>query len=170
MKINFNKFCMEHALIFTLFITLCACSSDSDDSDEVIEDPEGTEIVDVYVNPETRVYFYRDCALHFTGTSFWYNPSYSKRIDFNNIGNVSGLGAIKKLPDRFGPGPEVVRPGCGVVARCAMEWDGRWNEQTQEWYTWKYARIYVIDYIKSDAGEIIGVKIKYQTNWDVDKL
>ena len=74
-----------------------------------------------------------------------------------NVGKVKGIADIKKIPETGWWDELAVVPGEGYIYK------GEYSSLT------KYARIYVVDYITSTSGGIIGATIKYQPNWNPDE-
>lgn len=75
------------------------------------------------------------------------------------VGKVSGLGAIKKIPQSGWARKAVVMPGYGYIVEGL-------NGSTKDYtYISHYARIYVVDYMHDTMGGVIGATIKYQCPW-----
>ena len=63
-----------------------------------------------------------------------------------NVGKVNGLGSIKKIPSSGCVTITAVEPGNGYVFKISDT----------------YARLYVVEWMISTSGGIIGTKVKYQ--------
>ena len=73
-----------------------------------------------------------------------------------SIGKVKGLSHINNIPESGWSNQVAAIPGYGYIYR--VSW---WN------YTpISYARIFVVNYITSTSGGIIGATIKYQPYWE----
>lgn len=72
-----------------------------------------------------------------------------------SLGKVNGLGGIKNIPKSGWGNKAAVIPGYGYIVR-GMES----NE-----YIRHYARIYVVDYMESTTGGVIGAIVKIQCPW-----
>lgn len=175
MKKKFNKFCMDYALFFLMFVALCACSSDSDDSAEVFEDPEGTYVIEAKADGNTA---YRICTSAFNLTSGYLltkDIRYSDILYFAKVGKVSGLGAINSRPETESSQYKIitlssVMPGEGYIVQC-IGIDGKYNSRTNKTtYTYTYARLYVDSYLLDEKDNKIGLKIKVQNNWQREQV
>ena len=69
---------------------------------------------------------------------------------FVSLGKVNGLAAIKSIPASGWSEKVAVVPGYGYVMKIGL----------------LYARLYVVDYMESTSGGIIGAIVKYQSPWD----
>lgn len=77
-----------------------------------------------------------------------------------NVGKVKGLAGIKTIPETGWSEELAVIPRNGYILS---------GEASYGDYSKQYARIYVVDYITSTSGGIIGATIKYQPNWNPDE-
>jgi hypothetical protein len=79
------------------------------------------------------------------------------------VGNVKDLGKITDIPNSGWTNSDIaVKPGYGYIIK------HRYYEEFYEGYvidTCYYARIYVVDWIVSTSGGILGATIRYQDNW-----
>ena len=156
-------------------VSLCTVSCGSDDDDEggskenpiSASDPEGTVIANLTntFHPTGNGYYADGIDLFgdiqsrsvFLGMNSSNNLQAESRWGSNpnivSIGKVSGLASIKNIPETGWSNQTAVIPGYGYVYR--------WSQSNQKYY----ARIYVVDYMTSTTGGIMGATIKYQDNW-----
>lgn len=156
-----TKFFMMMALV-VLLIGGNACTEEDkgltpgDDTSlgnggDAVPDPEGTILVSVRneSNGKTIVKlsevgtFYIDEGDNFVSSS--------TDIEFCSVGAVNSLGNIRAVPDKGWASRVAVQKGYGYWVR------------TKTVYDYKYARLYVDDYILSAINTILGVYIKYQS-------
>lgn len=161
-----------------LSLGFTACGGDDDDDSGIGggggTDPEGTVIVNIR-NANSVNNYWDDGAYATLNGIYAYIQSdgtmYTKyeylRIDEADnlyaeygskivcVGKVSGLGAIKKIPQSGWADKAVVMPGYGYILE-GPKGDGIITH---------YARIYVVDYMRDTLGGIIGATIKYQCPW-----
>lgn len=77
-----------------------------------------------------------------------------------SLGEVKNLSQIKKIPNSGWTNQVAAIPGYGYIYRTPHGFIYSSPEPDIS-----YARIYVVDYLKTSSGEIVGVTIKYQENW-----
>ena len=165
-------------LAAVLPISFASCGDDDDDNGGGgnIVDPGGTVIVNIrnanngeYNFPET----YATLSGIYTHTEDGNDGSDQLKIDGADnlyleggkivcVGKVSGLGAIKTIPQNGWTDKAVVMPGYGYVVK------GRetlWAGGKSHPCTPHYARIYVVDYMTNTSGGVIGATIQYQCPW-----
>lgn len=170
---KFMHFCVA-ALIGAAALSFAACGGDDNNKDPngngggSVPDPEGTVWVqvrnnfDTWVEPESFGWS--------TLSSGWIQGAFSidEANNFNvddgmngddiiAIGNIAGLGNIRNIPDIGWAKKSAVIPGNGYVIRCQSR-------------SYVYCRIYVVDYIKSTGGGIIGATVKYQSPFIPENL
>lgn len=112
------------------------------DPDKPVEDPVGT------ITLSMRDYDNGDTSL---GNIYIRTENFRGRngaVRFSSVGTVNGLGNVAYIPSNGWTDQIKVTPGEGYVA--------------YDTYQDKYYRIYVVDYITSTLGGIIGADIKYQ--------
>lgn len=85
-----------------------------------------------------------------------------------NVGSVDGLGYVETVPTSGWAARLAVQPGCGYVIRY------RGSENQRNYYTMdasleRYARFYVVEWVTSTAGGIIGAKVRFQPEWTPTK-
>lgn len=87
-----------------------------------------------------------------------------------SVGKVNGLGYIETVPSAGWSARLAVQPGNGYVIRY------RGSEVQRPYYTIvdptieRYARFYVIEWMTSTYGGIIGAKVKFESEWTPSKL
>ena len=90
----------------------------------------------------------------------------STSTEIVSVGSVKGLSSITKVPDTGWSYETAAIPGYGYVVRqSSRQWDASLNKYV---YEYKYVRLYVIDYMESTSGGIMGCTIKYQI-WEPNK-
>lgn len=150
------------ALLCAMLLGMVSCDKDDDgaaggNGGAAVPDPEGTVIVQMgnRNNGCTKVFiyegnrggwFYIDAANNFTG---------SADVDFVSVGAVKGLGNISSCPEQGWSETVAVVPGYGYIVR---------------YFNRDYIRVYVVDYIVSTGGGIIGAVIKYQRGFIPENL
>ena len=85
-----------------------------------------------------------------------------------NVGKVDGLGYIETVPASGWAARLAVQPGCGYIIRYRGSENRRANytiDPTLE----RYARFYVIEWMTSTTGGIIGAKVRFQPEWTPSK-
>ncbi len=149
------------ALVAAAAFSLTSCGGDDDKTDPngngggSVPDPEGTILIQMRNrdNGHTEIFpegcigwFYMD-----TANNFSCNPMFG----IVSVGKIKGLGNILHIPEKGWSDEIAVVPGCGYIYK-----DGVGG----------YCRIYVVDYIKSTGGGIIGATIKYQSPFIPENL
>ena len=87
--------------------------------------------------------------------------SYS--VDIVSVGKVSGLSAIKDIPETGWSKQAAAIPGYGYIYRTKhYVSNGPFSSEGQ----YEYARIFAIDYMTNTFGGIMGITIKYQEKWN----
>ena len=82
--------------------------------------------------------------------NLYVEPGYGQIV---SVGAVAGLGDVYNAPEHGWTSRTMAVPGCGYLVKASA-----------------YARIYVVDYITSTGGGIIGAIIKYQSPFIPDNL
>lgn len=174
---------MKNIFYKCLIIVLIAFTSCNNKNEftNAVPDPEGTIIVQVRNNGETSISPTGLGGYYWENETIWGGAYFS--IDFDNnlsvvyptildnlpilnpgeincIGKVAGLGNIRKLPKEGWAIISAILPEHGYILRCKSDIDMNGNS-TPNGYT--YCRLYVVDYIISTEGGIIGATIKYQS-------
>ena len=81
-----------------------------------------------------------------------------------SVGNVTGLGKIKTIPQTGWATEVAVHPGNGYVVRCQGNGEN-YHDYGHYSHFCRYARVYVEDWIESTSGGVIGAVIHYEDNW-----
>lgn len=146
-------------LIATSMFFVTGCSKDDPNSpNNSVPDPEGTIRASMRNWSNGRTALTPDnCSYPFciggddnfssTGNGLW---------RFVTIGKVNGLGNITKIPDSGWADYVAVLPGYGYVGA-----GGYFSGHSIAGVT--HVRIYVIDWITSTSGGIIGAEVQYQS-------
>mgnify|MGYP000168366191 CR=1 FL=1 len=164
------KYC-SLALLGCLTLTSCG-----DDEPELPADP-GTENPDTPISPDQPV---KDPVNTVTvnlandnqpldlgeGISIAINSSNNLRgsgyyTSLVDVGNVAGLGNITEIPTGGWKSEVALLPGHGYVAR--LYYSDPYSQSTHQ----SYARIYVVKYMESTSGGIMGAQIKYQCPFEM---
>lgn len=121
-----------------------------------------SQILTGYGNSWTVEYYPGYCYLEISSSNNFsvYPSSTSIGCGITCVGRVNNIGKIKNIPNSGWSELVAVQPGNGYVVR------GRNAYKTDS--KWHYARIYVVDWIESTDGGIIGALVKYQTEWNIE--
>lgn len=151
------------ALLCAALLGVVSCDKDDDgaaggNGGKAVPDPEGTVMVQMRNsdNGETRV------SPNGYPNSFWIdgaNNLYSSGGSVVCIGKVAGLGNIRERPETGWASKTAVLPGYGYILRSPSNQDG-----------YVYCRVYVVDYLTSTGGGIIGATVKYQSPFIPENL
>ena len=156
---------IEVILILSLFYFVgCSKDGNSDSDNEnggsnnantTLPDPEGTIIGNIRNDESSRNGISWGNLRLNNNPEVWIqmnsrNNIVAKNGEICHLGYISGLGNITKIPNSGYAGTVSVDPGCGYVVK--IESNGKYI----------YARLYVISFMVSTYGGIIGAKIKYQ--------
>lgn len=144
---NIKKYWMVLAIAL---VGICMVSCSKDDggtrNDPVTtSDPEGTIVANLA--NENSVYISGMGSLSIRMNSA--NNLYVENGNIASVGSVQGLSSITKVPESGWTSTTAAIPGYGYVLR----------------HNHVYARLYVVDYMESTSGSIMGCTIKYQV-WD----
>lgn len=147
---------MLFALIAVTAIPLTSCSKDDSDSDsekettnttKTIADPEGTVTINMLIGDD-YIWLGNHCPLLIDrGMNFV--TQYGEIVD---VGEVAGLGNVTSIPENGWSTRALVTPGHGYIFRCIYAIGSEF-----------YSRIYVVNYLESTTGSLIGAQIKYIT-------
>lgn len=161
---NIRKFWMVLSIALVSLCTMSCGDGDDDDDGGTREnpttsaDPAGTIAANL-TNNRDRV--------RLSGLDTYYYPYIymnssnnlcTERCEIVSVGSVKGLSSITKVPETGWSDETAAIPGYGYVIRI-NESNIRSNESK------KYARLYVVDYMESTTGGIMGCTIKYQV-WE----
>lgn len=147
-------------MLCAMLLGMVSCDKDDDgaageNGGKTVPDPEGTVMVQVRNNPNgwtritvsSRITFWIDDANNLTG----------ENLGVVCVGKVAGLGNVREQPASGWAAEAAVLPGYGyIVRRSPLVGD----PTPPGGYL--FCRIYVVDYLTSTGGEIIGATIKYQ--------
>ncbi|NDV96742.1 DUF5036 domain-containing protein [Dysgonomonas sp. 521] len=146
---------MRTLLVFCLVFAVSCGGDDGEDGvidpDKSVADPEGTVALSMrssgngntYLSPpECSGSVYIGSDDNFNGSSW----------EFSRMTEMKGLGNITSIPGSNWASEVAVTPGYGYVA---VNVNTSGNRVT-------YMRMYIMDYIVSTAGGIIGAEVKYQ--------
>lgn len=150
------------ALLCAMLLGMVSCDKDDDgaaggNGGAAAPDPEGTVTVQLLNDGSTNVYFeglvngnYITRMTMDKANNLYVEPAYGQIV---SVGAVAGLGDVYNAPEHGWTSRTMAVPGCGYLVKASA-----------------YARIYVVDYITSTDGGIIGAIIKYQSPFIPDNL
>ena len=162
MKRNvFNFMAMFFVAVLTLGFTSCG-DDDDDNGTNGGSDPEGTITINMRNRNNGNTEIYLDDSSFYMKIDAADNlcvikNNYYYETEIACVGKVKGLGSINSIPESGWSSKSLVQPGYGYVVR-NHSYDG-------EIYT-VYTRVYVVDYMKTTDGGIIGATVKYQSPWE----
>ena len=158
------------ALLCAVLLGMVSCDKDDDgaaggNGGKAVPDPEGTVTVQMrnanngqtYVSPDGLGTIYIDRADNLT----------CQFGDVICIGKVAGLGNIRERPETGWADQAALLPGYGYIIRREYSTDPAGNP-TPDGY--RYCRIYVVGYLTSTGGGIIGATVKYQSPFIPENL
>lgn len=160
---------MAVMMVAMLSVGFISCSKDDDDDNgqksEAISDndPEGTIVINLE-NNDKDICIDDEWPYMYVGMTPQNNiDTWYQSAQIVSVGKVNGLSAIKKIPTSGWAERCAATPGSGYVIRQqkASANDGRQIDG------YKYCRVYLVDYITSTSGGIMGATIKYQL-WNPD--
>lgn len=166
MSKNFIFQLMTSAMMACFCVCYSSCSNDDQDELEQTtnvssQDPEGTIVLNMTSGSNNNWYqigdleeIHIDAANNFVGRS--------SGVSFVTVGLVSGLSKITQIPTSGWSNSIAVVPGTGYLMR--------YSTYNGYGYVYKYARIYVVEYLGSTHtdelgntyGQTTGATIKYQ--------
>lgn len=180
MKIRFTRLLQMMSFAACLFL-LPACGGDKDDEpdrpnkpdtpnvdpNKPVADPSETVTLNILntgkdykdgVSLGNDVYVYIDAANNLHGCWNGGNGDWalSSNSDIIDIGEVAGLGNIVSIPTTGYSSSAAVVPGHGYVIKSTQREQGIGLNQTI------YVRLYVVDFMTSTSGGIMGATVKYQ--------
>ncbi len=143
-------------MLLAILLSMPACSNDSDDETNNPgsgSDPEGTILVQMRNKDHGGTVIYMES----NGRGGWFYVNKANNFDgpveFVSVGRVTGLGNIRNVPEQGWSDEVAVIPGNGYVIRDKSN---------------LYIRLYVVDYIISTSGGIIGATVKFQRGFIPD--
>lgn len=155
------------ALVAAAALGLAACGGDDENKDPngngggSVPDPEGTIQIQVRNNKETWIEPDDSGCKLFIDSANNFSSNNGNVVAFVSVGKVAGLGNVRNIPERGWAGSAAAFPGYGYFVR----WKPYYYSNEV-----RFCRIYVVDYIKSTGGGIIGAKIKYQSPFVPENL
>ena len=156
-----NKFLLF--LLVFLPLAIASCGNDKDEPNQsTTSDPPGTITTNL---PNTfhavgNGYYEDGIDMYNTNACLGLNKANNLEAagwyygEITSVGKVSNLSSITKIPSNGWANEAAALPGYGYIYR--------FKDYSSDW---RYARIYVVDYMKNTSGGIIGVTIKYQKDW-----
>ncbi len=166
------------ALLCALLLGAVSCDKDDDgaaggNGGKAVPDPVGTVTVLVKNNGGTDVY--PEGFGHYYGANvsrYYFCMDNADNLTCNNgdvacVGTVAGLGNIRVRPEVGWASKTAVLPGYGYILRTRSQDDPDGNP-TPDGYN--YCRVYVVDYLTSTGGGIIGATVKYQSPFIPENL
>lgn len=157
---NIKKYWMVLAIAL---VGICMVSCSKDDggtrNDPVTtSDPEGTIVANLANEKSVLISGLGSLSIRMNSA----NNLYVSYGDIVSVGSVQGLSSITKVPESGWTSTTAAIPGYGYVLRYAHYY----YDDAHNWvYDSQYARLYVVDYMESTSGSIMGCTIKYQV-WD----
>ena len=162
-----NKKNLLWSLLIILFasifsVSLASCGDDDDDNPNestiTDNDPEGTILMNL-VNNDDDICIDEEWPYMYVGMTPQNNiDTWYQSAQIVSVGKVNGLSAIKKIPSSGWAERCAATPGSGYVIRQLKRHPNDYSRT--EGY--KYCRVYLVDFITSTSGGIMGAKIKYQ--------
>ena len=138
-------------LLSVTAVPLTSCSSDDPDTStpstnptKPVADPEGTVTVNL-LSGGGGVWLGKSPLSIDNGMNF-----IADNGPIVDVGEVAGLGNVVLIPESGWSTKALVTPGHGYMLR--------YNDG----YKFTYYRVYVVEYLKSTTGALIGAQIKYQ--------
>ncbi len=147
---NIRKFWM---VLSIALVSLCTMSCGGDDDDDggtrdnptTSADPAGTIAANLTHqggSVDFSGFTYPYCSIKMNSS----NNLETSSCEIASVGSVKGLSSITKVPETGWSHETAAIPGYGYVIK--------WQSE--------YARLYVVDYMESTTGGIMGCTIKYQ--------
>lgn len=170
------------ALLCAALLGVVSCDKDDDgaaggNGGKAVPDPEGTIIVQVRnsnnggtrVSPDGFISYYDNLNYGYNQSYFWIDEADNLTCggDVVCIGKVAGLGNIRERPEVGWADEAALLPGYGYILRGPSKYDQD-EKPTLDGYN--YCRVYVVDYLTSTGGGIIGATVKYQSPFIPENL
>lgn len=167
------------ALLCAALLGVVSCDKDDDgaasgNGGKAVPDPEGTVTVQMRNanNGQTKVYpdgFGSSSSYGFSSSCFWIDKADNLICsdDVVCIGKVAGLGNIRERPEVGWADEAALLPGYGYILRRSSKYDQD-GRLTPDGYN--YCRVYVVGYLTSTGGGIIGATVKYQSPFIPENL
>lgn len=156
-------------LLATLFVaalpfSFASCGGDDDDNVDPNANPGGTidpsaNVPDPAGTIELSMRREDQGDTHLNESGIHINKSDNFSFDYYSgkiasYGEVKGLGNVGNIPTNGWADEITVKPGYGYVAYC---YNGYYDVENGQYY-----RFYVVDYITTAGGSVIGADVKYQ--------
>ena len=159
------------ALLCAVLLGMVSCDKDDDgatggNGGKAVPDPEGTVTVQMRNSNNGQTYVYPDGLV----TDFYIDRADNLASSYGDvicIGKVAGLGNIRERPEVGWADEAALLPGYGYILRGPSKYD-KDDRLTPDGYT--YCRIYVVGYLTSTGGGIIGATVKYQSPFIPENL
>lgn len=179
LKLQIMKVKRFLTLMLILCITVVSCKKDGASTDNGTinpnnptnyEDPEGTITAnlrndDGYISMFSgEIKLKINSANNFIGIP---NGNFDE-VFFATVGEIDGLGYVLNIPQSGWSDQIAVIPNNGYIIKFVKEeqnWNPILNAYDPPYYVYKYARVYVVNYILNINNEILGAELKYQDNW-----
>ena len=168
-------------MVAMLSVSFVSCGGDNDDQGNPtqqtgsIADPEGT--TEIYLNSGTDPYYYssKHTSIKLGGAglseyllaldnsnnlAIWLHRHKTEQKMIVSVGKVNGLGNVTTVPSSGWSPQTVARQGYGYIVHFNPENDFN-NEYKEE-----YIRLFVEECTFDSSGNIMGIYIKYQRNWN----
>lgn len=157
-------------MVAILSVGFVSCGDDDDDDNSQkseaisVKDPEGTIVLNL-VNDDKDICIDEEWPYMYVGMTpqnnidTWYHNG-----QIVSVGKVNGLSAINRIPESGWAERCAATPGSGYVIRQEKA-DPYHGGETNGY---KYCRVYLVDFITSTSGGIMGATIKYQL-WNPEK-
>ena len=159
------------ALLCAVLLGMVSCDKDDDgatggNGGKAVPDPEGTVTVQMRNSNNGQTYVYPDGLV----TDFYIDRADNLASSYGDvicIGKVAGLGNIRERPETGWADEAALLPGYGYILRRSSQYDQD-GRLTPDGYN--YCRIYVVGYLTSTGGGIIGATVKYQSPFIPENL
>lgn len=163
------------ALLCAVLLGMVSCDKDDDgatggNGGKAVPDPEGTVMVQMRNanNGQTEVSpdgFIMWDNLSYKQNYFWIDKADNLICNWGGtvicVGKVAGLGNIRERPEVGWADQAAVLPGYGYILRSS-------DKNAPDGYN--YCRVYVVDYLTSTGGGVIGATVKYQSPFIPENL
>ena len=141
---------------------LCTVNCGGNDDDEMVsrndpvttEDPEGTIVANLTNTNKSNIMLGNITTIMMSSSNNFIPGWYSEIVC---VGKVTGLSSITTIPESGWAQETAVIPGYGYVVRCVEQWDEKGHIVSYD-----YIRLFVVDFMESTSGSIMGCTIKYQ--------
>lgn len=171
------------ALLCAALLGVVSCDKDDDgaaggNGGKAVPDPEGTVTVQMRNanNGQTKVspdgfIMWNNLSYVCNQNYFWIDKADNLICDWDGtvicVGKVAGLGNIRERPEVGWADEAALLPGYGYILRTSSQYDQD-EKPTLDGYT--YCRVYVVGYLTSTDGGIIGATVKYQSPFIPENL